>query len=689
MRVRALLVLGVAVGSGAWHVPVGLRQPVGRRVGTPRRDATRLVAPTETREQSDTQVDDGAHDEHGHDKSGGGVLSIVSKLQPPNASRLLSLAQSGELTEATAAATSSSWVPGALMVRRTAQIWTFISAMVIKSYAWGTSNEDYARRFARECRDGLLALGPTFIKLGQLLSTRVDVMPQVFVDELSTLQDNCPPFPVKDVLRIIEEELGENPFAEFDEEPLAAASLGQVHLATTKEGERVAVKVQRPGLRELFSVDLKNLQVVAEMAMNLDRTPDRVLRDWREIFEQNARIIYEEIDYTREADNADKFAENFKNIPWLRVPKVYREYSGKRVITMEYVPGVKVNKVDEIDKLGLDRKKIATYAAESYLLQLLRFGFFHCDPHPGNVAVEAVPTETRGVSEPRIILYDYGMMGTLSPELKKGFVKGFFGVYENDYLALADSLYEAGLIGEDTDRLSVEIIARYFINTFNERFAMDRKKAPADREERSRMRIQAMQSIGQELAAIGGSKPFRYPEAFPFVLRAFTALEGIGKSLDKDYDVYRIARRYLVNLADLKEGGFAASAVRSVQKKLGLRPEDLLGFVTFPRKINKLQRFTNRLETGEVKLRVRALEAERAIFRANLLLKACAYAAFASLLLNLATWTSLTMGRIFGMLHVVSAGAIYCVARAVICLFKLRSVLRDEENRYYNNYIGG
>jgi len=581
--------------------------------------------------------------------------------------------------------------PGFFMVKRTLKIWLFLTAVFVKSAftsaAPGAGSAD-DRELARNCKEGLIALGPTFVKLGQLLSTRVDVMPKAFIDELSTLQDEVPPFPLSDVKRIVAAELGEDAFADFDETPLAAASLGQVHPATTKEGERVAVKVQRPGLEDLFRVDLKNLQVLSELATILDRTPDRVLRDWREIFAQNARIIYEEIDYERELNNTLTFANNFKDVPWLRVPKVYPAYSSKRVLTMEYVPGTKISNVDECDRLGLDRPQLATYCCEMYLLQLLRYGFFHCDPHPGNVAVEPWgASDSAGGG--RIILYDYGMMGTLSPQLKGGLVRGFFAVYEKDYKNLAQALYDAELLGQDTDRLSVEMIARYFIDSFSERFAMDERKAPATKEERDAMRIAAMQSIGQELAAIGGEKPFRYPEAFPFILRAFTALEGIGKSLDPGYDVYRIASRYVKELVDLKDGNAALTVAKDVQKRLGLRQEDLFGLVLFPRKITKLDKLADRVESGELKLRVRALEVERALFRNNLMTRATIYSVFACLLVNTACLAKLCLGRAVDAVAVpaLGAGAAYCVVRALLALAKLKRVIRDERNRYYNSYM--
>jgi len=388
--------------------------------------------------------------------------------------------------------------------------------------------------------------------------------------------------------------------------------------------------------------------------------------------------------------NAQRFAENFKDVPWLRVPKMHLNYSTSRVLTMEYCPGVKVNAIDKIDALGLDRPQLAAYAAEAYLLQLLRYGFFHCDPHPGNVAVEAMPPSENGgdASAGRIILYDYGMMGTLAPSLKAGLVKGFFAVYERDAPALAEALYDAELIGRDTDRLSVEMISRYFIETFSARFAMDTKSAPADRLERERMRVSAMQSIGQELAAIGGSQPFRYPEAFPFILRAFTALEGIGKSLDPGYDVYRISRRYLKDLVDLKDGSALLTAVKQVQKRLGLRGEDLTGLVDFPRKITALKTLADRVESGELKLRVRTLEVERALFRAALLQRATLYGVFACMLLNSALFVFVTAGNLYGVLQLFGAGAAYALVRAVLCLLKLRQVLRDEANKYYNAYLG-
>ena len=170
------------------------------------------------------------------------------------------------------------------------------------------------------------------------------------------------------------DEVGEGTFRSFDRQPIAAASLGQVHLAVTADGRQVAVKVQRPGLKELFDADLQNLKLLAEALYRLDTTPDSMLRDWREIFESNTRIIYQEIDYSQEAANGAKFADNFKDVEWVKVPDVYPQLSSERVLTMEYVPGVKISNVKEIRRLGLDPIVLARKSGESFMIQLLRHG---------------------------------------------------------------------------------------------------------------------------------------------------------------------------------------------------------------------------------------------------------------------------------------------------------------------------
>lgn len=303
--------------------------------------------------------------------------------------------------------------------QRTWEIWSFAFKFFFKLWLvnqkWtykknGMTEEavkDRKRELAMWLREGLVKLGPTFIKIGQQFSTRVDVLSPEFIQELEKLQDSVPPFSSKKAVEIIEAGLGKpvnEVFDEFEMEPIAAASLGQVHIAKVK-GEQVVVKVQRPGLKELFDIDLKNVRVLAQWLQNVDPKSDGAARDWVAIYDECSRILYQEIDYRLEGKNADRFRENFQDTPWIKVPKVLWEYSTSEVLTLEYVPGIKINRAKELDKAGVDREILARRTVESYLQQLLTYGFFHADPHPGNIAVDAVDGG-------RLIYYDFGMMGT-------------------------------------------------------------------------------------------------------------------------------------------------------------------------------------------------------------------------------------------------------------------------------------
>ncbi|CAI0554641.1 unnamed protein product [Linum tenue] len=277
-------------------------------------------------------------------------------------------------------------------IQRTVEIWGSVFTFVFKawlnsqkfSYRGMTEEKKVVRRkaLAKWLKDTILRLGPTFIKIGQQFSTRVDILAQEYVDQLSELQDQVPPFPSETALSIVEEELGapvEDVFERFDFEPIAAASLGQVHRARLK-GQEVVIKVQRPGLKDLFDIDLKNLRVIAEYLQKIDPKSDGAKRDWVAIYDECASVLYQEIDYTKEAENSELFASNFKDMDYVKVPNIYWEYTTPQVLTMEYVPGIKINKVEALDKLGLDRKRLGRYAVESYLEQILSHGFFHADP---------------------------------------------------------------------------------------------------------------------------------------------------------------------------------------------------------------------------------------------------------------------------------------------------------------------
>lgn len=487
--------------------------------------------------------------------------------------------------------------------------------------------------------------------------------------------------------KIVTDELGSDKFASFDETPIAAASLGQVHLAVTAAGERVAVKVQRPSLKELIDCDLQNLKVLAEILYRLDTSPDSMLRDWREIFASNARIIYEEIDYTLEASNGQKFASNFEQYPWVKVPRVYPELTSTKVLTMEYVPGIKISDVGELRAQGFSTSDLARQSGESFMIQLLRHGYFHCDPHPGNIAVDA--NGPNGAA--RLIYYDFGMVDTLSEDFRRALVDGFFALYESKPKELVQALIDGEMLGGKVDRLSTEAIARYFLSSFRQRLALDRA-IPMSAQERDELRMATMQEVGNDLAAVASDRPFRYPRALPYVLRAFNALEGVGKGLDPNYDVSRIANKYIKSLIDLRDGSAAITAIKKVGQKIGWRPKDLASVVQSPRRVSQVAETLERLESGELQLRVRALELERAMVRNAVMQKASLHAIAACCALNMgtvlvATGAAAASARVGLLVRGAFAAAAWCGLAAARGIRKLSKMDQGERDGNLNEYV--
>lgn len=282
---------------------------------------------------------------------------------------------------------------GSSALRRNAEVWKFALKCVVRSLKprsmrkKGASDEEIEQaqiEAATFIRDGLVELGPTFVKLGQVISTRSDILPKAFIDVLKTLQDDVPAFSGERAKEIVSAELGrplEEIFSDFSDVPLKAASLGQVHTANYK-GQKVAIKVQRAGLKELFDVDLKNLKKLAVLLDKFDPKSDGADRDWVSIYEESERLLYLEIDYLNEADNGERFAKDFRDVSCVRVPRFYRELSTPRVLTMEFVESFKLTDIERIEEIGLDRKVLAKRTADAFLRQIVETSYFHCDPHP-------------------------------------------------------------------------------------------------------------------------------------------------------------------------------------------------------------------------------------------------------------------------------------------------------------------
>ncbi len=333
--------------------------------------------------------------------------------------------------------------------QRFIDIWSFVLKLLSKRWLYGkawsyageiTPEKQTKRRqdMAVWIRETCLSLGPTFIKIGQLFSTRADLFPIEYVEELSKLQDRVPAFSYEKVKSTIEDDFG-RPLAElyksFEPVPIAAASLGQVHCAQLHSGEEVVVKIQRPGLSRLFAIDLSILKGIAQYFQNHKEWGRG--RDWMGIYAECCRLLWLEIDFLHEGRNGDKFRRNFRGVDWVKVPRIYWRYTSPRVLTMEYMPGIKISHYEALESAGLDRKRLARLGAEAYLRQLLTDGFFHADPHPGNIAVD---------TDGALIFYDFGMMGQIPAVTRSRLMDTFVGIAQRNAGLVMDSLVELGAL---------------------------------------------------------------------------------------------------------------------------------------------------------------------------------------------------------------------------------------------------
>jgi predicted unusual protein kinase regulating ubiquinone biosynthesis (AarF/ABC1/UbiB family) len=446
----------------------------------------------------------------------------------------------------------------------------------------------------------LLDLGPTFIKIGQALSTRADLLPLEYVQALGQLQDQVPEFSSREAIAIIESELGSplpSLYREFEATPIAAASLGQVHRATLHTGEEVAVKVQRPGLDKLFDLDF---QVLGRLVKFCQRyLPWTRTYDLEEIYLEFSQILYQEINYVQEAINADRFRHNFRQSPRILVPKIYPKYTTRKVLTMDYLPGIKLNDLASLEACGINVKEVNQLGICSYLKQLLQDGFFQADPHPGNMAVSL---------DSRLIFYDFGMMAEVRSVDQAQMVRTFFAVLRKDTDQVLSTLTSMGLIEPVSDMTSVRRILRFILENFTER--------PVELEEFNQMRY--------EVYALFEQQPFRLPAKMTFILKALTTLDGVARSLDPQYSLLAAAKPFVKSIA----------LETSLEKKAGSLGElvrQAKEFVVYklrqPSATDRvLQRLEERLEQGELEIRIRSIETERALKSIHLAVCSLIYA---------------------------------------------------------------
>ena len=410
---------------------------------------------------------------------------------------------------------------------------------------------------AARVRMAIEELGPAFIKMGQILSTRPDLVPVDFIRELAKLQDRVPPFPFADIRRIIKEETGKSAddwFDRLEAKPLASASIGQVHRAMLKDGEEVAVKVQRPKIRKLVEVDLEimlHLATLAERHIE-ELAPHRPLK----IVEEFARSIEKEMDYTLEATSMERVARTCLHDDAVYIPKVFREVTTKRVLTTEFIDGIKVSRVDRLDEEGYDRKLITKHGADILLTQIFEHGFFHADPHPGNLFV--LPNNV-------ICLLDFGMMGRVDRQTREGFVDLIDAVVRRDEPRAARVLVKLTLWDEEPD---TRLLAKDVADFMGEHVYRPLKD----------IRIGKLLNRMLELAAM---HRLRIPPEIFLMMKAVSTVESLGKELDPDFDMIAHAEPFIkqVKLARFSPQRLSSDVVSLLSQYmdfLQIFPKDLL-----------------------------------------------------------------------------------------------------------------
>jgi predicted unusual protein kinase regulating ubiquinone biosynthesis (AarF/ABC1/UbiB family) len=393
------------------------------------------------------------------------------------------------------------------------------------TYRNGETIEERQRRRAEWLLGRLVWLGPAFVKVGQALGTRPDLLPLVYVDTLATLHDRLPPFPNEIAFQCIEQELGWKPetlFDRFDPEPFAAASLGQVYHAVTHEGDEVAVKVQRPDLVQVISLDLA---LVGRLAAFVERYP-RLSRkqEWVGIVDEFGTKLFEELDYVHEAHLTERFRENFEGLPGVYAPRVYWDFSSRRVLTTEYIKGIKVTAKEELQAAGIDIMLLLSHGARANLTQLFEHGLFHADPHPGNLLVQP--------ENGTLVFLDFGMMSILRPDQKLQMIEIFVDVINRRPENLKDNLIALGFL-QPTARWEeiLPLAADLFAGVFG-------------REDRRT----SFHEVTHAFAPLIYEYEFRLPADFAYIVRSIMTLEGISLQLDPEFDIFAVSAPYAARM---------------------------------------------------------------------------------------------------------------------------------------------
>ena len=398
-------------------------------------------------------------------------------------------------------------------------VFAYIISVCWDKITGALKNKDQARFRAKQLTNLLVELGPAFVKAGQALSTRPDIIPVVLLEELSQLQDQLPGFDGDEAMELIEKdlnrEIGEL-FLEIDKNPISAASLGQVHKAILKEGDAVAVKVQRPGLREQITLDL---YIVRNIALWLKNNIGLIRSDLVALIDELGKRVFEEMDYINEADNAEKFRMMHQQNIKIAVPKIYQEFTSRRVLTMEWIDGTKLTNLEDVKKLGINPEEMIEVGVQCSLEQLLEHGFFHADPHPGNLLA---------LKDGRLCYLDFGMMSEVSRDSRSGLIQAVVHLVNKNFDKLSHDFVKLGFL---SDEVNLEPIVPAFQDVFVNAIELGVSKMD-------------FKSVTDDMSGVMYKFPFKLPPYYALIIRSLITLEGIALSVDPNFKILGAAYPY-------------------------------------------------------------------------------------------------------------------------------------------------
>lgn len=446
------------------------------------------------------------------------------------------------------------------------------------------SDEDHRQR-ARNLTATIASLGPSFIKMAQVFAIRGDIVPRIYLEELAQLHDRVPPFPTSQVRKRIQDELKRPPeqiFERFDATPLAAASLGQVHRASY-HGVEVIVKVLRPGVEELVATDV---QIVRSLLFILEQLGDHhTIRAARTIIEEFSRVITEEMDFEHEADNIERFQENFRDSEFAIIPEVFREVTTTHVLVVKFYEGFRVTDVEEIRRHNIDIERMIQNLMEFYDDQFLVHGFFHADPHPGNIIVQP---------DARIVLVDYGMVIEVSSDFRRDVLKATIAAIRQDLDELVNMFYKLDVIEADISPASVKEAAQSILAIHFDKKLTQRQ----------------IQEVSNQILNTFYRFPLRLPSSLVYILRTCALIEGIGLAYDPYFDLLRVGKPVAKKVIDrmlgpagwptikdrvVKEGMAAYTLLKDMELVFARMGRDQLRIQLHPADLDGLEKFISHL----------------------------------------------------------------------------------------------